>query len=93
MEMFKRWQIIYFFLLLISSFEDYGAWTAFFWLPVFFFITIMLSGSSLYLVPRRSKEESMELVKAETMDEDDVLENFGEDEVVEEDGLNTIEIE
>lgn len=55
-------------------------------------IIILFSGSKLTLEPRRQKETKTELIDVEPMKEDEVLENYPEEEVAEEDGYNSIEV-
>ena len=73
---------------------------SFFYNGNIFFVTavilliIVLSGSSMHIQPRQQKDESVELINTNPMDEDTVLETYSEEEVnEEEDGLHTIEIE
>ena len=55
-------------------------------------IVILLSGSKLTFEPRQKKEAEAELVDAVPMEEDEVLENYPDEEVAEEDGYNSIEV-
>jgi len=55
-------------------------------------IIILFSGSKLTLEPRRQREPEAELVDVEPMEEDEVLQNFPDEEVAEEDGYNSIEV-
>lgn len=55
-------------------------------------IIILFSGSKLTLEPRRQKETKTELIDVEPMKEDEVLENYPDEEVTEEDGYNSIEV-
>ena len=56
------------------------------------FIVILFSGSKLTLEPKRQKEAETELVDIEPMAEDEVLQNYPDEEVTEEDGYNSIEV-
>ena len=55
-------------------------------------IIILLSGSRLTLEPRPKKETETEFVAVEPMKEDEVLQNYPDEEVAEEDGYNSIEV-
>ncbi len=55
-------------------------------------IIILFSGSKLTLEPRRQKEKKTELVDVAPMEEDEVLQNYPDEEVTEEDGYNSIEV-
>ena len=52
----------------------------------------MFSGSKLTLEPKRQKETETELVDVAPMEEDEVLQNYPDEEVAEEDGYNSIEV-
>lgn len=56
------------------------------------FIIILFSGCKLTIEPRRKKETKTELIDVEPMEEDEVLENYPDEEVAEEDGYNSIEV-
>ena len=53
---------------------------------------ILFSGSKLTLEPKRQKETETELVDVAPMEEDEVLQNYPDEEVAEEDGYNSIEV-
>ena len=55
-------------------------------------LIILFSGSKLTLEPGRQKETEAELVDVEPMEEDEVLQNYPDEEVAEEDGYNSIEV-
>jgi redox-sensitive bicupin YhaK (pirin superfamily) len=55
-------------------------------------IIVLLSGSKLTLEPKRQKEAETALVDAAPMEEDEVLQNYPDEEVAEEDGYNSIEV-
>jgi hypothetical protein len=55
-------------------------------------IIILLSGSKLTLEPRPQKETEAEVMEVEPMKEDEVLQNYPDEEVAEEDGYNSIEV-
>lgn len=55
-------------------------------------IIILLSGSKLTLEPRLQKETKTDVLVIEPMQEDEVLQNYPDEEVAEEDGYNSIEV-
>ncbi len=55
-------------------------------------IIILLSGSKLTLEPRLQKETKTDVLVIEPMKEDEVLQNYPDEEVAEEDGYNSIEV-
>lgn len=56
------------------------------------FIIILFSGSRLTLEPKRQKETKTELVDVKPMEGDEVLQNYPDEDVTEEDGYNSIEV-
>lgn len=54
---------------------------------------IILAGYTLSITPKVINEQKVEKINNQVLQEEDVFENYSEDEVEEEDGYNTIEIE
>jgi len=53
---------------------------------------ILLSGSKLTIEPKPKKETEAEAIPVEPMQEDEVLQNYPDEEVAEQDGYNSIEV-
>jgi len=55
-------------------------------------LIILFSGSKLTLEPRAARDAEPELVEAEPMQEDEVLQNYPDEEVSEQEGYNSVEV-